>query len=144
MGIVALVVGKAQAQIGVDRVESTILKRVGAQLVGEADPPSFLPQIEKDSPARRADQPQRFLQLRSAIALERAEHIACEAFTMEADQRRLPPERTDEKRDVILPIVGTAKGENLRFRHIAQRQAGAGQQGYVRSERLAAQIAEVD
>ena len=52
MRIIALVVGEAEPAVGVDRVEPAILQRIGAQLVGEADAPPFLAQVEQDSRRR--------------------------------------------------------------------------------------------
>ena len=69
VGVVALVVGEAQAQVRVDRVEPAVLERIGAQLVGETNSAPFLPQVEQHAAASRSDQPQRLLQLRPAIAL---------------------------------------------------------------------------
>ena len=51
MRIIALVVGKAQPAVGVDRVEPAILQRIGAQLVGEADAAPFLAQVEQHAAA---------------------------------------------------------------------------------------------
>ena len=84
----ALVVGEAQAQIGVDRVEALILERISAQLVDQADAAPLLAQIEQDSPARRGDRLERRVELRAAIAFERAEHVAGQAFAVEPDERR--------------------------------------------------------
>ena len=53
MRIVALVVGKAEAAVGVDRVEPAILQLIGAQLVGEADAAPFLAQVEQHAAAGR-------------------------------------------------------------------------------------------
>ena len=87
MGIVALVVGKAEAAVGLDRIEPAVLERIGAQLVGKADPAAFLAQVEQDPAAVRADDLQRFLELRPAIAFERAEHVAGQAFAVQPHQR---------------------------------------------------------
>ena len=42
VGVVALVVGKPQTEVGVDRVEPAILQRIGTELVGKADAPPLL------------------------------------------------------------------------------------------------------
>ena len=51
MAIVALVVGEAEAAVGIDGVEPAVLERIGAQLVGEADAAPFLPQVEQHAAA---------------------------------------------------------------------------------------------
>ena len=70
MGIVALVVGKAQPAVGLDRIEPAVLQSVGAQLVGEADPAAFLAKVEQNAAAVCADDLQRFLELRPAVAFQ--------------------------------------------------------------------------
>ena len=114
MAIVALVVGKAEPPIGIDRVEPAVLQRIGAELVGKADPAAFLAEVEQHAAAGLADDPQRFLELRPAIAFQRAEHVAGQAFAVQPDQRRLAAERADDQRDMLLPVVGGAEGDDLR------------------------------
>src|SRR5919205_283967 len=46
---VALVIGEAEAQVGVHRIESLVLQRISAQLVDQTDAPALLAQIEKDA-----------------------------------------------------------------------------------------------
>src|SRR5206468_10464769 len=104
-----------------------ILERIGADLVGEPDAPARLPQIEKHPAARRADNVQRFLELRAAVALERAEDVAGQAFAVQPDQRRLAAERANHQRDMLLPVVRGAKGDDLRWRHIVEREPRAGE-----------------
>ena len=53
MSIVALVVGKAEPQVRIDRVESAVLQRIGAKLVGKADPAAFLAQVEQNAASGR-------------------------------------------------------------------------------------------
>ncbi len=47
--------GKAKADIGIDGIEPLILQGISAQLVDEADPAPFLPQIEQHAPAGVGD-----------------------------------------------------------------------------------------
>src|SRR5215217_795436 len=49
MTIISLVIGKSEAPIGVDRIQPSILERIGAQLVGKTDPAPLLPQVEEDA-----------------------------------------------------------------------------------------------
>ena len=73
-----------------------------------------------------AKQPQRFLQLRPAVAFEAAEHVAGEAFAVEPDERRLAAERADDQRHMVLAAGGIAKRDHLARREIVERQSGAG------------------
>ena len=144
VGVIALVVGETETKVGIDRVEPAILQRIGAQLVGEADPPAFLPKVEQHASARFTDQPKRFLQLRPAIAFERAEHVAGQALAMEPNQRRLATECADEESNVVLSVVGSTKGEDLRCRHLVERELRAGKQRDVRTQALVGQLVERD
>ena len=122
----ALVVGEAQAKVGVDRVEPAILELVGAQLVGQPDPAALLAKIEQYAAAGLTDQPQRLLQLRPAIAFEAAEHIAGQTLTVQTHQRRPAAERADQQRDMILAGGGIPERHHLRRRQPVERQRGAG------------------
>src|SRR3569832_259916 len=101
MAVIALVIREAEAVIGIDRVESAILQCISADFVGEPDPAPLLAQVEQHAAALFADDPQRSLELESAIALERAEHVAGQAFAVQTDQRRLAAERPDDQRDLL-------------------------------------------
>src|SRR4249919_2292010 len=59
--IVALVVGKAEPAVGVDRVEPAILQRIGPQFVGEPNAAPFLAKVEQDAAALRTENSQRLL-----------------------------------------------------------------------------------
>src|SRR4051812_11524916 len=113
MNVIALVVGESEAAVGVDGVEAAILQRIGAELVRKADSAAFLAQIEQQSTARRADDAQRLLELRSAIAFQRAEYVAGQALAVQAHQRRFAARRTDHECDMLLAVVRRAKGHNL-------------------------------
>jgi hypothetical protein len=106
---------KAQPCVGIDRIKALILERIGAQLVDQADPAPFLPQIEQDPPAALGNQSQRGVKLRPAIAFEAAQHIAGQAFAVEPHQWRLTVRTPDQKRDMILRRFGCAKGDDLAF-----------------------------
>ena len=50
MAIIALIVGKTEAQIRIDGIESAILQRIGAELVRQPDPATLLPQVKQNPP----------------------------------------------------------------------------------------------
>ena len=66
-----------------------------------------------------------FLELRAAIALQRAEHVAGQAFAVQAHQRRLPAERADDQRDMLLPVVRRGRRRSGSAAAL-ERQLGAG------------------
>ena len=70
MAVIALVVGKAEPTIGIDRIKAPILQRIGPDLVGKANPPPLLAQVKEDPSPRFANDPESFVKLRSAVAFE--------------------------------------------------------------------------
>ena len=48
-GVFAPVNRQAECEVGIDRIEPTILQRVGADLVGQADTPTFLRQVQQNA-----------------------------------------------------------------------------------------------
>ena len=75
-------------------------------------------------PPGRTDDLQGLLQLRPAVALQRPEHIAGQAFAVQADERRLAPEGANDQRDMLLSVVGSAEDQDLRWRQPFERQPG--------------------
>ena len=92
---------EAQSRIGVDRVEPLILQRISAQFVDQTDPASFLAQIEQDTPAGILHRMDRGMELRPAIAFEAAEHVAGQAFAVQAHERRTAIGLADDQRDMF-------------------------------------------
>src|SRR5580693_8929254 len=85
-GVVALVGPVTEREIRVVRIQATILQRVGVEFVIQSDAAPFLAQIQH-VPAVFGDPLDRFAQLRPAVASLAAEHVAGEAFTVQAHQR---------------------------------------------------------
>ena len=77
---VALVHLKAKRMVGINRVETIILKRIGPHLVEKADIPPFLRKIEQDTPASLGHHRQGCLKLISTIAFQAAKNIAGDAL----------------------------------------------------------------
>src|SRR5262249_30845536 len=71
---------ESELLIGRDGVVPLVLQLVGFQLVDEADAPSLLKQIEKDSLAGLGDFLQSELELRATVAPERSKHVACQTL----------------------------------------------------------------
>src|SRR6185503_1972213 len=76
--VLAVIRLEAEALVRLDRVETLILQRVGAQLVHEADAATLLPQVEEHAAALIRDARERGVHLRAAVAALRTEEIAGE------------------------------------------------------------------
>ena len=130
-GEIARFVGQAKPTIRVDRVETLVLQLVSPQLVDQADPAPFLPQVEQGPPAALRGLirhgVKRGIELWPTIAFEAAEDIACETFAVQADQRgaiRALP--TDDQGNVFAHVVNAAKGHNLGIFRCCHGQVGTG------------------
>src|SRR6202048_5398025 len=73
--IVTLVILKTQNSIGIDRVETSLLQRVGTDLVRKPEPASLLLKVENDSAAMLLELLQRHAQLIAPITAGRATHV---------------------------------------------------------------------
>jgi hypothetical protein len=107
---IARLIGKAEALVGLERIEPLILQAIGAQLVDEADPAPLLAQIEQHAPAAARARlvrhgVERGIELGAAIAFEAAEDVAGEALRMEPHQRRtVAALLADDERDMLAQI----------------------------------------
>src|SRR5208337_2502642 len=89
--IVAQVLLEAQLEVGLDRVQSAILQRVGPDLVAQSDPAALLMEIDNHAGVGRQDPVDRFVQLLPAVASRGTEYIAGQALGMKPYQRGSPP-----------------------------------------------------
>ena len=129
---------EAQTLVGLEGVEALVLQAVGAQLVHQPDAAAFLREIEQHAAARLARwRAIGAAQLIAAIAFERAQKIAGEAFRMQRAPAPAgtPPGLADEDGIVFRPAVRRAEGDELgilgaferhvRARHDAQASRAA-------------------
>ena len=79
----------AQRPIRRDSIETLILQSIGLQLGHEAYAAAFLPFVDDQSATLFRDCFQSTIQLFSAIATQRPQHVAGQAFGMEANQWRI-------------------------------------------------------
>src|SRR5437867_8168233 len=77
---------EAEGQIGLDGVLAFVLQLVRPQLVHQADAAPLLVQVEEHPLPHLLDHLQRVMELLTAVAAERPEHIGREAAGMHADQ----------------------------------------------------------
>ena len=66
------------------------------------------------------------MKLWPAIAFQAAEHIAGQAFAVQADQRRGPVGLADQQRDMVVGALGRAKCDDLRILGANDRQPRPG------------------
>ena len=86
--VVAQIRGKPKFFVGFNGVKTTLLQAVGLELVDQSDSAAFLAQIHHDPFPFRFDVLEGAVQLRTAVASQRAERIAGQAFGMHAHQHR--------------------------------------------------------
>src|SRR5208282_6281937 len=98
---------EAELEVGLDRVQPAVLKRVGPDLVAEPDPAPLLMQIDDHAGAGRQDPADRFTQLLAAIASARREDVAGETFRMEPHQRGTPAADLALDQRQMLPHIDT-------------------------------------
>ena len=104
---------EAELLVGVDRIETLVLQRIGAQFVDEADAAPLLCQINQNAGARLGDLGNRTLQLFAAIAAQRGEQIAGEALRMDAHQcRNAAIGSADNYGEMLGAAVGRAEGDH--------------------------------
>ena len=85
---VTLVHPEAQRVVGIQGVQPRILPPVGAQLVGDADAPPFLRQVQHDAAAVLRQPLHRAAQLIAAVTAQAAKEIARQARGMQPDPHR--------------------------------------------------------
>ena len=83
--IVASIVGKTEMTIGLDSIQTGILKFVRFQFINEPNSAAFLRQVQKHAGRLLGDFAQRKFQLRPAIAALGRKNIAGKALGMDAN-----------------------------------------------------------
>ena len=83
-GVIAFIVAEAKRKIRLDRIQAFVLQTVGADFVGQTDTASFLTQIQHNTLVHLADFLQRGFELVAAVTAQRANHVARQAFGMQA------------------------------------------------------------
>ena len=71
---------KAELEVRLDGVEPGLLQLVRPELVEQPYPATLLPHVEEDAAALRVDPRESLLELLTAIAQERVEHVAGQAL----------------------------------------------------------------
>ena len=103
--VVAKVGREAELEVGLHRVEPAVLQLVGAELVEQSDAPALLSEVEQHAAALGLDLPQRLLELGSAIAPLRPEHVTRDALGVHADEHVLDAvDLALDEREVVLVI----------------------------------------
>ncbi len=110
--------------IGLDRVQTLILKTVGLDLVGQTDAAPFLPHVQEHSTSGFLDHLERSVHLFTAIAAHRTEDVAGQALRVHADQDRFRArDVAADKRHVMIAVQKTFVEEELEL-PVARRHDG--------------------
>ena len=121
--------GQALLQVGVDGVVALLLELVGADLVAESDAATLVAaQVDQDAAALLLDQVERGVQLRAAVAAQRAEHVAGQALGVHADEDVLGAGHVaHDEREVLLVVEHRLVHEGTELAAL-RRDAGLGDQ----------------
>src|SRR5687768_11254325 len=103
--VVAKVGLESQALVGLDRVGARVLQLIRLELVQQADAATFLVEIDHDPAAALLNGPHRRVQLPSAVASQRAEHVAGETLRVHPDENPLALAHVPEHESNVLSIV---------------------------------------
>ena len=106
---------EAEAAVGLDRVRAVLLKHVGAQLVHEPDPASFLVGcVDEDAAPFSCDRTCRLSKLGAAVAAKRAKRVTRQAFRVEPGQDRPAVARCPRARARGTPVRNQARTRGAR------------------------------
>ncbi len=112
--VVPLVVAESQRAVRLDGVEAAVLQRVRAHLVAQPDAPALLAQVEEQAALHRAEPPQGHLELVAAVAAQRAQRVAGEAFGVQPrGHLRAAHHVPVHQRDVLLLVPVVPEGHDL-------------------------------
>ena len=104
--VLAAVDRQALLQVGVHGVVALLLQLVRPDLVAEADAAALVAaQVDEDAPALLLDQVERGLQLRAAVAAQRAEDVAGQALGVDPHQHVLGPGHVAHDEGQVLLVV---------------------------------------
>ncbi len=114
--VLALVCLMAQQDVCLNGVIAFILQVVGLQLVLKANPASLLAQVDHDSAAGFGNVGHGIVKLVAAVAAARSQHVACEAFGVDAHGHALAPGHiTEHKRKMLLVVARVGEVTELKL-----------------------------
>ena len=110
----ALVGGEAEREVGLDGVQPLLLQLVGLELCEQADAAALLRHVEEHAAALVGDRVQRRVELLAAVAAQRVEDVAGQAFGVDADEHVVGAvDVASDERDVMLPGQRLAEADRL-------------------------------
>jgi hypothetical protein len=111
--VIAFVIPESESQIRVDRIQPTILEGISTHLIQETDAATFLTQVKEHAARLLSDSLQGSTKLVAAIASERTECIASQAFRVQACNNVFATEHIAmNDRNVLFPIAVVVKGDD--------------------------------
>ena len=124
--VLAKVGSEAELEIRFYGVIAFVLQGIGADLIDEADAAAFLTQVDEDTPTFFGDLAHGCGELLSAVAAERAEAVAGEAFGVDAaEDRRSVIDLSHGEGDVVLAIHAIHEAVDLKVA-VLGREFGGG------------------
>ena len=98
--------GRPRARLASTVSWPCVLQLVGLELVADADAAALVaPQVDDHAEALLGDAPHGRVQLRAAVAAQRAEHVAGEALAVDPDEHVvLALHRARDEREVLLAV----------------------------------------
>src|SRR5262249_29680695 len=120
--VFTIVDGQLQSKISDDGVESFILQFVGSYLVADSDASTFMTsKIDDDALTFLRDPTHALLELTTAVASLRPEHVPCQTFGMDPYKRREARVPIQHEREVLGVIqegtIGVADEVSVRGWH---------------------------
>src|SRR5438552_2360989 len=107
----AVIDRQPERSVGVDGIRAVFLEAVSSQLLTDADASTLVTaQVHDDPHAAGRDDLERLLELRATVAAQAAEHVAGEAFAMDAHQHRVDFVELSANQSNVLGTVGGAIG----------------------------------
>ena len=112
--------------VGVNGVETAVLKRIGPHLVEKPDVAALLREIDENPAAGFGHQPKRPLKLLATVAFQAAENIAGDALRMQPHERFVGRVHlTHDDGEMLVPAKLGAEHDDFRLRRDAQRHPRA-------------------
>src|SRR5712671_59451 len=113
---------ESQREIGAHRIQSAVLQLVGAQLRHETDAAAFAIVVDDEPAVFRRDEAHREVELRGAVAAQRAEHLAGRALRLQAHERRAAAELAVNERERAFNAAGSVALEAERLERAPARR----------------------
>ena len=121
----ALIGLEAEALIGLHRIESAVLQRVGLQLRHQSYAAALLLLVDQDAGSFLGDHGERHFQLLAAVAAQRAEDVAGQALRVNAHQWRSGMHFTHNQRHGFFGLAAVVRGRGAGGKSVNKKMTPA-------------------